>query len=122
MPLTDYPLCYAPGVNENDLCAIDALYALLSDVKSLSKELEADLGVSGAKLRALVSFMRRAQVPIASGGKGYWLASEPDGLDTTICHLEERVRTMRLVIDGLYHARLSLSGSEQHAMEFDDGS
>ena len=120
MPLTDYPECFAPGVNENDLQVMDALVCILEAGKfaHTSKVLEEALAIAGPKLRACVNYLRCHSVPIASGSSGYWLATRPDGLDTTICHLEERRRSILAVIDGLYRARKKLEGGFQ--LDFSD--
>jgi len=57
----------------------------------VSQEIERQLGICGAELRSLVSYLRVVEKqPIASGGKGYSWARDHRELQTTIHHMKER--------------------------------
>ena len=110
MPLTDYPKVCAPGISEGDVGHISRIINILEDLhgKITSPHLEGLLGIKGPKLRALVNYARRADIPICSGGDGYWMAKEPDDLDTTIAHVGERIRSMEDVQAGLFRAKANM--------------
>ena len=73
-----------------------------------SPELEQILSIPEAKIRALVSQLRCARVPVASGSRGYWIADNDDDLAGTLRHIEGRIRALSEVAIGLRAASAEL--------------
>ena len=105
MPLTGFSIEHAPGTSSLDQSRMDALVDALRISPRTSPDLEEELEIPGPKLRALVNALRRAGAPIASSGKGYWLAQNPEDLNDTIAHIGERINSMQGVLKGLAKAQ-----------------
>jgi len=61
--------------------------------------------ISGEQLRAVVNALRRQGHEIGSDRRGYFWATEPDDLNTTIEHLGGRYRSIKKVCDALLETR-----------------
>jgi len=57
-----------------------------------SRVLEEILKIGGPELREVIGEMRNRKMPVGSGTSGYWWAYGPEELETTIRHLESRIR------------------------------
>lgn len=56
-----------------------------------SAELSQRLGISGAEVRSLIHKFRTQNIPIASDGNGYYIATDPNDLNHTIASLNSRI-------------------------------
>lgn len=70
------------------------LYLLKHTDYKKSRELEEELGVSGAVIREVVREMREQGVPITSDQNGYGYAKDIDELRPTLDHLRKRALSM----------------------------
>lgn len=70
------------------------LYLLQHSGYKKSRELEEELGVSGAVIREVVREMREQGVPITSDQNGYGYAKDIDDLRPTLDHLRKRALSM----------------------------
>ena len=62
-----------------------------ADKPILSRELESQFHVAGPEIRAMVDYLILVErKPIASGGKGYFLARNRDEIAGSIAHREQR--------------------------------
>jgi hypothetical protein len=73
---------------------IDLIFGLVQirtvDNPIHSKPLERSMSLTGPEVRAVITFLRLQEYPIASNGKGYYYATNPTDLRETIDHLEGR--------------------------------
>ena len=67
----------------------------------LSKDIEEELNISGAKVRSSVKQLRRRLVFIASTSKGYKLSTNPVEIHKTIKHMKERCSSMLRTVQAL---------------------
>lgn len=61
----------------------------------------AELGHSGAEVRAMVHQLRLEGVPICSSRNGYWMAHSKADVRQTINHFKSRIREMEDVVQAL---------------------
>lgn len=66
-----------------------------------SRELERTFSIKGTELRQLVNQLRRAGIPIASNGSGYFYAATEQEVRATIGHLTRRISGIAAAIHGL---------------------
>lgn len=105
--------------------AINATPLLLKGLRSYgidepikSPEIEEALSISGVEVRAIVSSLRKSGEPIASTSKGYYWATKPSELETTIGHIEGRMHKLGSVREGLVNARFeTISIKRQQVMD-----
>lgn len=85
-----------------------------------SMMLEAELNLSGAEVRAIVSHLRVGAIPpfIGSGNNGYFHARKAKDLDSTIDQIEGRITRLQRVAKGLKLAQVRLRcGDTQTRMQ-----
>ena len=105
MPLTSFPhSTHQRAVDAHAPTVLLGLQARSVDNPVTARQITAALSISGPAVRAIVNHLREQGHPIGSGGKGYWYASAPNELGTTITHLEQRIRSMERAARGLRKA------------------
>ena len=108
MPLTGFPSVDTRCSEKLQKLAPDLVVLLRLRGRVTSPVIEADLGISGVQVRALVSWMRcqgrRDISRIGSDGNGYWWATTREDIRPTIEHVEQRARKLYQVRDGMIRA------------------
>ena len=105
MPLTSFPNSnHQRAVDTHAPTVLRGLQARSADNPVTARQITAALSIPGPAVRAIVNHLREQGHPIGSGGKGYWYASGPNELGTTITHLEQRIRSMERAARGLRRA------------------
>ena len=66
-----------------------------------SAEISEKLNISGAEVRSQIHNLRTQNVPIASDGNGYYIATNPSDLEHTIASLNSRISKMIAVRESL---------------------
>ena len=66
-------------------------------------------GLSGESIRDLVNSSRREGLPVCSGRKGYWLASNEDEINETIQNLLSRIAGMEGAVAGLRKSKIGMT-------------
>lgn len=66
--------------------------------------------LTGATVRKIVNENRAKFIPIASDGKGYFIAENPDELNHTIAQLNSRIHMMIKAREGLKKAQKIMMG------------
>lgn len=61
-------------------------------------------GLAGSELRAIVNYLRRRRVPIASNGHGYFMARDWRELVDTMAQLKSRISGVQAALTGLENA------------------
>ena len=92
------------------------LQTRLASFPILSPELESHFKLSGSEIRAIVSHLRCLDEPIGSSGKGYFWATTPAELNTSIQHLEGRANRLFKASAGLRNARSNMATNKQGEM------
>ncbi len=97
-------------------------YHLGAPNAATSRELEVAFSIKGIEVRQLVNGLRRAGIPIASSGSGYYYAASEQEVRATIAHLTRRISGIAAAISGLNHSlerfdtaqtRLLLEGGDE---------
>lgn len=57
-----------------------------------SRVIETELKIGGQTVRDYIGEMRNRKMPVGSGTSGYWWARDKAELESTIGHLESRIR------------------------------
>ena len=57
-----------------------------------SRVIESQLKIGGAEVREIIGVLRDRGVPVGSGSSGYWWARDYSELESTLRHLESRIR------------------------------
>lgn len=70
-----------------------------------SREITKLTGMHGATIRLQVNQLRSEFVPIASDGRGYFIAEKPEELDHTIAQINSRIHKMIKAREGLKKAQ-----------------
>ena len=86
-----------------------------------SMNIEAELNLPGAEVRAIVSHLRVNAIPpfIGSGSHGYFHATKAEELDSTVDQIEGRIVRLKRVAKGLKLAQSRLRcGDTQTNLEF----
>ena len=71
-----------------------------------SAEISKLTNVTGAEIRHIINNSRANFIPIASDGKGYFMAETPDELDHTIAQFNSRIHKMIQAREGLKKAKM----------------
>ena len=71
-----------------------------------SAEISKLTNVKGVTIRYIINNSRANFIPIASDGKGYFMAETPDELDHTIAQLNSRIHKMIQAREGLKKAKM----------------
>lgn len=71
-----------------------------------SVEISKLTNANGATIRHIINNSRANFIPIASDGKGYFMAETPDELDHTIAQLNSRIHKMIQAREGLKKAKI----------------
>ena len=73
-----------------------------------SSEIGRLTNLKGEEIRKIVNESRSKFVPIASDGKGYYIATEPEELNHTIAQLNSRIHKMIIAREGLKKAQRNM--------------
>ena len=87
-------------------CDIIVLIPVGEGNRITSAEISKLTNVTGAEIRHIINNSRANFVPIASDGKGYFMAETPDELDHTIAQLNSRIHKMIQAREGLKKAKI----------------
>lgn len=79
-----------------------------------SKEIESLTGMKGAEVRATVNALRTEGHPIASDGKGYYMAVTQSEILKTIRNLDSRINAINKAKTGLKKAMFNLIFQEEN--------
>ena len=105
-----------PGLTERAWAARQALILGLLHHRSkkpvVSRVIEPALGITGPEVRALVSQLRLLRLPIGSGSKGYFWASDICDIEETILHLQSRARRCLAVARTIMIAKFGMTKIE----------
>ena len=71
-----------------------------------SAEISKLTNVTGSEIRHIINNSRANFIPIASDGKGYFMAETPDEIDHTIAQLNSRIHKMIQAREGLKKAKI----------------